>query len=96
VTPGCVPGLNAKTRLQVDRYSGDHVLLYPEGLLKLNPGAVAILELCDGKRSLEEICRRLAARFGVALDVMSFDVEECLEKLRQKGLIELRAPTARP
>ena len=42
-----------------------HVLLYPEGAVLLNDTGAAILELCDGQRSVAEIaasCRSATAR----------------------------------
>ena len=32
-----------------------HILLYPEGLIKLNPAAAEILKRCDGERNIAEM-----------------------------------------
>ena len=41
-----------------------HVLLYPEGVVKLNETAAAILELCDGHRTVESIVSDLNDRYS--------------------------------
>lgn len=40
------------------------IILYPEGLIKLNPSAGEILKRCDGVRSVDEIAADLAATFA--------------------------------
>ena len=39
------------------------ILLYPEGLIKLNPSAGAVLERCDGARTLATIIAELQASY---------------------------------
>jgi len=80
-----VPRLHPKVRLQHDDVRGRDVLLYPEGLVALNATGVAILELCDGTRSLAEIVATLERRYaagGLERDVATF-----LERLAAKGLV---------
>lgn len=80
-----VPRLHPKARLQHDDVRGRDVLLYPEGLVALNATGVAILELCDGTRSLAEIVATLERRYatgGLERDVATF-----LEGLAAKGLV---------
>lgn len=40
-----------------------YVLLYPEGVVKLNTTAAAILKLCDGRRSVSEIAAMLEDQY---------------------------------
>jgi pyrroloquinoline quinone biosynthesis protein D len=49
------------------------VLLFPEGVLVPNATAAAVLELCDGARSVTEITTALSGRYSgvVAQDVLS-------------------------
>ncbi len=79
------PRLATGARLRYDEVREEHVLLIPEGAVRLNPTAVAVLELCDGERSLEEIAGTLSERYGGA-DV-SGDVEELVAALSQRGLV---------
>jgi pyrroloquinoline quinone biosynthesis protein D len=62
-----------------------HVLLYPEGTVLLNDTGAAILELCDGRRSVAEIARVLQERYGSS-DVTA-DVVEYLSGLAERELI---------
>ena len=59
-----IPRLHGKARLQRDEVRGREVLLYPEGLVGLNPTGAEILGLCDGARSLADIVTTLEQRYG--------------------------------
>ena len=72
-------------RLHWDKTRERHVLLFPEGAVALSPSAVEVLELCDGKRTIEDIADELSARFGGA-DVHA-DVENLLIQLANRGMI---------
>jgi len=61
------------------------VLLVPEGVVRLNPTAAEVLELCDGERSLEEIVRALSARYDGA--DLGDDVHGLLDAMAQRGLV---------
>ncbi len=60
------PRLVTGARLQYDDVRSEHVLLIPEGVVRLNPTAAEVLELCDGRRSLDEIASALSARYAGA------------------------------
>ena len=79
------PRLAIGTRLQYDDVREEHLLLVPEGAVRLNATAAEVLELCDGERSLEEIVGALAARYGGA-DV-AHDVRGLVDAMAQKGLV---------
>jgi pyrroloquinoline quinone biosynthesis protein D len=79
------PRLAEGVRLRWDGVRDSHVLLFPEGALKLNSTALAVLELCDGERSLGEISKLLSERYGGA-DVRG-DVESLLEAIASRGLV---------
>ena len=80
-----VPRLPEGFRLHWDRVRERHVLLFPEGALGLNETAVNVLELCDGKRTIEQIADELSGRFGGA-DVHD-DVESMLISLANRGMV---------
>jgi pyrroloquinoline quinone biosynthesis protein D len=80
-----VPRLHAKARLQRDDVRGREVLLYPEGLVALNPTGAEILGLCDGVRSLADIVATLEQRYGVS--GLERDVAGFLDGLAAKGLV---------
>lgn len=79
------PRVAAKARLQWDGVRNRHVLLYPEGLVALNPTAAEILELCDGRRTVEQIVAVLRSKYE-SQDITS-DVQELLARLVAKGLV---------
>ena len=80
-----VPALPNGFRLHWDRVRERHVLLFPEGALGLNPTAVSVLELCDGKRTIEDIADELSARYNGA-DIHK-DVENLLLALANRGMV---------
>ena len=55
------PRVGAGFRLQWEPMQDCHVLLYPEGMVKLNGSAGEIMKRCDGQRTLAEIgsCQRV-------------------------------------
>ena len=57
------PRLVTGARLRYDEVREEHVLLIPEGVVRLNPTAAEVLELCDGERSLDDIVGALSARY---------------------------------
>ena len=61
------------------------VLLYPEGMVQLNPSAGEILQRCDGSRDAAAIVADLERAFPAA-DVAD-DVREFLEVARGNGWI---------
>jgi pyrroloquinoline quinone biosynthesis protein D len=79
------PRLATGARLRYDDVREEHLLLIPEGAVRLNPTAAQVLELCDGERSLDEIVDALAARYQGA-DVRE-DVVELVDAMAQKGLV---------
>jgi pyrroloquinoline quinone biosynthesis protein D len=79
------PRLVTGARLRYDEVREEHLLLVPEGAVRLNPTAAEVLELCDGERSLEEIVVALAARYdGADLDD---DVRGLVDAMAQRGLL---------
>ena len=79
------PRLVTGARLQYDDVREEHLLLVPEGAVRLNPTAAAVLELCDGERSVDEIADTLSARYEGA-DVRD-DVQGLVDGLTQRGLV---------
>ena len=47
------------------RETNCYVLLYPEGMVQLNQSAGEILNLCDGKKSSDDINKILCEKFEV-------------------------------
>jgi pyrroloquinoline quinone biosynthesis protein D len=79
------PRLVTGARLRYDDVRDEHVLLIPEGVVRLNPTAAEVLELCDGKRSLDEIVGALSARYDGA--DLHDDVRGLVDAMSEKGLV---------
>jgi pyrroloquinoline quinone biosynthesis protein D len=79
------PRLVTGARLQYDDVREEHVLLVPEGAVRLNPTAAEVLELCDGERSLDEIVTTLSERYEGS--DLGDDVQELVDGLTQRGLV---------
>jgi pyrroloquinoline quinone biosynthesis protein D len=79
------PRLVTGARLRYDEVREEHLLLIPEGVVRLNPTAAEVLGLCDGERSLDDIVGELSARYDGA-DVRE-DVREMVDAMAQRGLV---------
>jgi pyrroloquinoline quinone biosynthesis protein D len=74
-THGRLPRIGRGFRLQWEPVQSAHVLLYPEGMVKLNASAGEILKRCDGATSVEAIVADLERAFsttGLERDVRGF------------------------
>ena len=74
LTAATVPVLWRLARMDFDSVRQRHVLLYPEGTVLLNETGAAILQLCDGRRSVAEIAGVLQERYNsdVTDDVIAY------------------------
>jgi len=67
----------------------DRMLLFPEGAIRLRGTGRAILERCDGERTVQQIVQELQVRYGtgdpaqIANDVGSF-----LDQLHEKRVVD--------
>lgn len=70
-----VPRFRRGYRFQWEPAQNCHVLLYPEGMIKLNDSAGEILKRVDGQRSVGAIVAELQAQFpeaeGIGEDIMA-------------------------
>jgi pyrroloquinoline quinone biosynthesis protein D len=84
------PALAPGVRLQLDKVTNETVLLYPEGVLELNGTAHAIVNLCNGATTVDEIVAALSAEYEVEGAVLRADALECLDDLLVRHLIVLK------
>ncbi len=69
------PVIRAGFRLQWEPAQAAHVLLYPEGMVKLNQSAGAILTRCDGEATVADIVADLERTYsttGLGAQVCAF------------------------
>ena len=87
-SPEMRPKLSARARLQTDKVTGKPIVLYPEGVLMLNPTGHAIVALCTGESTFDEIVAKLAERYKISAAQISPQVSEYLNRLRERNLLE--------
>jgi pyrroloquinoline quinone biosynthesis protein E len=82
------PSLPSKARRRRDSVTGEPILLFPEGVLRLNPTGASIVALCDGQRTLQEIVAALSKRFAASPDEIGQHAEMFLAGLDRRGLLK--------
>ena len=66
-----------------------HVVLFPEGMIRVQGTGQNILELCDGQRTLQGIVAALSERYRLADSVkITEDVCNFLEALQRKRIVD--------
>jgi pyrroloquinoline quinone biosynthesis protein D len=69
------PAIERGFRLQWEAAQNAHVLLYPEGMVKLNTSAGEIMKRCDGAATIADITSDLERAFAtsnLSADVIRF------------------------
>jgi len=84
MTPKWRPGY----RFQYEPAKKGHVLLYPEGMIKLNESAALIGGLIDGQRDVAAIIAELQQQFADVPE-LGEDIEQFMEVARAEHWIEL-------
>ena len=79
------PALSRLFRMQWEETQGNYVLLYPEGMVKLNQSAAEILKRCDGKRDVPTIVGELERAFNAS--GLAPDVDEFLRAASERGWV---------
>jgi pyrroloquinoline quinone biosynthesis protein D len=82
------PALGHGLKLQWEPAQDAHVLLFPEGMVKLNGSAGAIMSRCDGKRSVADIVADLEQAYGAT--GLGADVDAFVALAVEKRWLELR------
>ncbi|QJI31415.1 pyrroloquinoline quinone biosynthesis peptide chaperone PqqD [Pseudomonas sp. ADAK18] len=75
-------------RFQYEPAQKGHVLLYPEGMIKLNDSAAVIGGLIDGERDVTTIIGELEKQFP-GVPELGEDIEQFMEVARAQHWIEL-------
>jgi len=79
------PQLNPHYVFRWEASQDAHILLYPEGLIKLNPAAAEILKRCDGQRSADDIVADLDAAFPGQPETIARDAAAFFSMAYDKG-----------
>jgi pyrroloquinoline quinone biosynthesis protein D len=83
IDPRSRPQVASMYRLQFEPAQDAWVLLYPEGMVKLNAPAAEILRRCDGRRSVDQIVGELEQAFQ--RPALSADVKAFLHQADERG-----------
>ena len=82
-------GLARHFRFQWEEAQGGYVLLFPEGMVKLNGGAGEVIKRIDGVKSVADIVAECIAAFPDVPDLEA-DVLAMLLLAHEKGWIALK------
>lgn len=77
----------AHHRFQWEEAQDCHVILFPEGMVKLNPSGGEILKLVDGKTSIQSVINTLKEKFQ-GVDSLEDDVLAMFSFALDKAWIE--------
>ena len=80
------PRLARSVRLRFDPARERHVLLTPEAVTVLNGTGAAVLELCDGRRTVTEIVAELRGRYA---SVDDDEVRAFVDRLTARRWLEV-------
>lgn len=86
IEPNNLLAFSSLHRLQWEPAQEKHVILYPEGMVELNATAAEILQLCDGKHTLDGIVSELEAKFETS--GLKQDISNMLEAAINNGWIK--------
>ncbi|WP_425826554.1 pyrroloquinoline quinone biosynthesis peptide chaperone PqqD [Streptomyces fractus] len=84
--PAWRPSLPPGALLRHDTVREAHVLLLPERVVVLHGSAPAVLELCDGRRTSDDIVALLAAQHPGQVE--QSDIVPFLDRLRAQGCLQ--------
>jgi pyrroloquinoline quinone biosynthesis protein D len=82
VTPRLAPHASVRW----NRVRGEWLMMLPEAVVVLNETAAAVLALCDGQRTVDDIVTALADEYD---EVAAADVEGLLHDLAGQHAVEL-------
>jgi pyrroloquinoline quinone biosynthesis protein D len=80
------PRLARHVRLSFDETRDQHVLLLPESVVVLNRTGAAVLQLCDGQRTVAEVLAELGRRYAA---VPEDEVHRFLARLVERRWVQL-------
>jgi pyrroloquinoline quinone biosynthesis protein D len=88
LTLSIIPVIASSHRFQWEEVQDCHVILYPEGMVKLSESSAEILKLCDGKNNAGVIIKTLQQQYPDAK--LDNDVMKFLEVAHENGWIQYK------
>ena len=87
IGPSSTPRLARHIRMRHDAARDRWMLLGPERVFSPDEIAMAVLKLCDGRRTVEEIAAKLARTYAATEQQILRDVCEMLQELADKSVV---------
>jgi pyrroloquinoline quinone biosynthesis protein D len=84
---GSIPRLPRHIKMRHDRARGCWLILAPERVFTPDAIGVAVLQLCDGSRSVDMIARELAETYSAPPERIVADILAMLQDLADKGVV---------
>jgi pyrroloquinoline quinone biosynthesis protein D len=88
ISAGSKPALPRHVKLRHDKVRDAWTILAPERIFTPNAVAVAVLQLCDGERTVDEIADMLADSYKAPKETILADVISMLQGLADKGVVK--------
>ena len=88
VTAATRPALPPHIKLRHDAGRGRWLVLAPERIFGPDDVAVAVLKLCDGARSVDDIAGDLAKEYNAPKQEIIVDIVAMLQDLADKGVVK--------
>jgi pyrroloquinoline quinone biosynthesis protein D len=92
ITGDCRPSLPRFVKMRHDAGRGRWILLAPERVFNPDEIAVAVLQKCDGNRTVAEIANLLADDYKAPADLIVKDIIDMLQDLSDKGVLNPGEP----
>ena len=87
VAAGSAPKLQPFAKMRHDTARDRWTILAPERVFTPDAVALAVLKLCDGQRTVDQIARELAKSYSAPEDRILKDVVAMLQELADKGVL---------
>jgi pyrroloquinoline quinone biosynthesis protein D len=84
---GSRPHLPQHIKFRQDAARGGWTILAPERVFTPDEIAVAVLQLCDGARTVEAIAQELAIAYTAPVEEIRRDIIVLLQDLADKGVV---------
>jgi pyrroloquinoline quinone biosynthesis protein D len=82
------PELPRHIKLRHDAGRERWIILAPERVFNPDETAVAVLKLCDGQRSVNEIAAILSKEYQAPIEEITNDITTMLQDLSDKGVVK--------
>ena len=87
VSAASKPAFPRHIRLQHHHATGRWVIQAPERIFHLDAIAVAVLQLCDGARTVEQVALELSVSYNAPRERILADITPMLQELADKGIV---------